>query len=236
MKKIYLALAFIISIASVNAQSFSVSNVYINGNPLFLLEGHATVTNNSSSNKDVMVQRTVNNLYPGHSSYFCWFDCYGETVSLSQDPMTINAGASLNVFKGYLDPYTPTLSSVSGISMVTYCFFDAANIGDSVCVDYLYDATTGLMDIPAGKNYISKPFPNPASESASFYVSTLKGSKNVRVKIYNMLGAEVKDAVVPENKNAVKINISELKSGIYFYSLWINGKSSTSGKLMVSKN
>lgn len=236
MKKLYLVLCLSIGVLTANAQSFSASNVYISGSPLFLLEGHATISNNSSTSKDVLVNRTVNNLFPGHMSYFCWFECYGETVSLSPDPMTIPANSSLSVFKAYLDPYTPTNSSVSGISINTYCFFDAANTGDSVCVDYLWDATTGLMDIPSGKNFISKPFPNPANESASFYVSALKGSKNVRIKIYNMLGAEVKDAVVPENKNTIRMNTSDLKSGIYFYTLWVNGKNSTSGKLMIARD
>lgn len=236
MKKLYLVLCLSFGVLAANAQSFSASNVYVSGSPLFLLEGHATIANNSSSDKDVLVQRTVNNMFTGHESYFCWFECYGSVVSLSPDFMTINAGSSIDVFKAYLDPYTLTGTSVSGISMNTYCFFDVNNPSDSVCVDYLWDATTGLMDIPAGKNYISKPFPNPANESASFYVSTLKGSKNVRIKIYNMLGAEVRDAVVPENKNSIRVNVSDLKSGIYFYTLWVNGKNSTSGKLMIARN
>jgi hypothetical protein len=51
-----------------------------------------------------------------------------------------------------------------------------------------------------------------------------------------MLGAEVKSVPVTEAKNNLKINVSDLKGGIYFYSLFIDGKSTSTGKLMVSKN
>jgi hypothetical protein len=232
MKKLYVsALALLICTSLSVAQSFTASNIYVSGNPLFQMEGHATITNTSSTSKDVLVQRTVNNLFSGHISYFCWFECYTEIVSLSPDVVTIDAGTSTSVFRAYLET-----SAIPGISMSSYCFFDANNTSDSVCVEYLFDATTGLIDIPSSKNYISKPYPNPASEITNFYVNVLKGSKNARIKVFNMLGAEVKEIAIPENKNTLKINVSDLKSGIYFYSLWVNGKSTGTGKLMVSKD
>ncbi len=231
MKKLYILFLLTISSLGSYAQSFSASNVYVSGNALFMLEGHATITNNSGSTKDVLVQRTVNNLYPGHIGYFCWFECYGQTVSLSPDVMTIPAGGSTSIFKAYVET-----SSISGISINNYCFFDAANTGDSVCVEYIFDATTGIEDIPAGKNFISKPYPNPASSTTSFYVNYNRDSKNPRIKLFNMLGAEVKDFAVTENKNSIKINVSDLKPGIYFYSLYLNGKNTSTGKMMVARD
>jgi hypothetical protein len=92
MKNIYLILvALIATFGIANGQSFSLTNVYISGNPSFLLEGHATVNNNSTTSKDVLVARTVNNLYPGHLSYFCWFECYDPSISVSPDVITIPA-------------------------------------------------------------------------------------------------------------------------------------------------
>lgn len=228
---------FIVFAGAVKAQnSFVATNAYVSGDPLFMLQGHVTITNISASTKNVLVQRTVNNLVSGHDSYFCWFDCYGSSVSISPDHLEIPGGSSVNDFRGYLDTYTLTQTSVPGISYNTYCFFDQANPGDSVCVDFVYDASTGLAEIPTDRNYISKPFPNPAVQNASFYVSTLKGSKNVSVKIFNTLGSEVKNVPLAESKGAVRINTSNLKPGLYFYSLWVNGKSSGSGKLMIGRN
>lgn len=230
-------ICFLALAATVNAQSsFTATNAYVSGDPLFLLQGHVTITNSSASTKNVLVQRTVNNLVSGHDSYFCWFDCYGSSVSLSPDYLEIAGGSSVNDFRGYVDTYTLTNTSVPGISYNTYCFFDQANPADSVCVDFVFDASTGLAEIPTDRNYISKPFPNPASQITNFFVSTLKGSKNVSVKIFNTLGSEVKNIPFNESKGPVRINTSNLKPGLYFYSLWVNGKSSGSGKLMIGKN
>ena len=104
-----------------------------------------------------------------------------------------------------------------------------------VCVDFVFDATTGFADIPTGKNYLSKPYPNPASATTSFYANILKGSRNSRIKFFNMLGAEVKDVPLTESKNTVRVNVSDLRPGVYFYSLYVNGKSGATGKIMIAR-
>ena len=193
------------------------------------MEGHATITNISASSKDVSVQRTVNNLFSGHNSYFCWVQCYSSGTSVAPDNITLAPGENTDVFRGDLETF-----AISGISIVSYCFYDVNNPSDSVCVEYIYDATTGLSEAVSGKNLISKAYPNPASTTTSFYVNLAKTSKNARLKFFNMLGAEVKDVAVLQN--TVKVNVSDLKSGIYFYTLVVDGKSTTTGKLMVSRD
>lgn len=233
MKKIYLLIALLslAHTASLAQNSLSISNVYTSGDPAFLLQGHATVTNNSNSAIDVAVSRTVNNLYPGHVSYFCWFQCYPPSISVSPDVINIPAGGNINLFQADIET-----SAIPGVSYNTYCFYDANNVSDSVCVNFVFDATTGVSEIAGNRNYISKPYPNPASDNASFFVNTLRGSKP-RLKLFNMLGTEVKDLAIAENTKAtVKVSVSDLSSGVYFYSLFINGKSVSSGKLMVSGN
>ena len=229
MKKFYLFIVICLSAFVVNGQSLTATNVMISGDPLFFMEGHATITNVSSTSKDVAVQRTVNNLFSGHNSYFCWVQCYGSGTSISPDNITLAPGGETDLFRGDLETF-----SISGISLVSYCFYDANNVSDSVCVEYLYDATTGLAEVVTGKNFISKAYPNPASSTTNFYVNVAKGGKNARLKFFNMLGAEVKDIAIQQN--SVKVNVSDLKSGIYFYSLWVDGKSTTTGKLMVSRD
>lgn len=233
MKKIYLSLTFLFAVfSSLFAQnSFNISNVYVNGDPAFLLQGHATITNNSNSAKDVAVARTVNNLYPGHIGYFCWFQCYPPNISVSPDILSIPAGGSINLFSADVET-----NAISGVSYNTFCFYDVNNPTDSACVNIVFDATTGISELTNNRNYISKPFPNPSSESASFYVNIMRGSK-ARLKMFNMLGSEVKDMPLAENtRSSVKVNVSDLHAGLYFYSLYINGKSTLTGKITVSAN
>jgi hypothetical protein len=233
MKKLYsVFVLFVFAIPSVVAQgSFSISNVYVSGDPAFLLQGHATITNNSGTSKDVAVSRTVNNLFPGHIGYFCWSQCYPPNISVSPDNINIAAGSSFNLFQADIET-----NAISGISYNTYCFFDVNNINDSVCVNFVFDATTGIAEMTNNRNYISKPFPNPSSESASFYVNVLRGAK-ARLKLFNMLGSEVKDLPIADNtRSSIKVNVSDLHAGLYFYSLYINGKSTITGKLTVTSN
>ncbi len=230
MKKLYLLVCLAITSLAVNAQSLTATNIYFSGDPMFFIEGHATITNVSSTAKDIYVQRVTNNLAVNHNSYFCWAQCYAAQVSISPDFITIQPGANTDVFRGDVETnLTP------GTSIVTYCFYDGANIGDSVCVEYVYPTFTGLNDVPSGKNYISKAYPNPAADVANFYVNVEK-SKSAQLKFFNMLGAQVKEVDVNNAKNSVKVNVTDLKSGIYFYSLWVDGKSTSTGKLMVSRN
>lgn len=223
-------LALVVPTASAQ-NSFSISNVYVSGDPAFLLQGHATVANNSGTAKDVAVSRTVNNLFSGHVGYFCWFQCYPPNISVSPDFLNIPANSSTNLFQADVET-----NAISGISYNTYCFYDANNISDSVCVNFVFDATTGVSEMTNNRNYISKPFPNPSSESATFFVSLLRGSK-ARLKLFNMLGSEVKDVPIADNtRSNIKVNVSDLHAGLYFYSLYINGKSTITGKLTVASN
>ncbi|MFM8950910.1 MAG: T9SS type A sorting domain-containing protein, partial [Bacteroidota bacterium] len=69
-----------------------------------------------------------------------------------------------------------------------------------------------------------------------FFVNIVRGSK-ARLKMFNMLGSEVKDVPLAENtRSSVKVNVSDLHAGLYFYSLYINGKSTLTGKLTVTSN
>jgi len=55
--------------------------------------------------------------------------------------------------------------------------------------------------------------------------------------MFNMLGSEVKDVPLADNtRSSIKVNVSDLHAGLYFYSLYINGKSTLTGKLTVTAN
>ena len=231
MRKFYLFIALITLSFTASAQSFTATNIHFSGDPMYFVEGHATITNVSGSTKDVYVQRTVNNIFAGHTSYFCWVQCYTAQVSTSPDFIQLAPGGTTDVFRGDLET-----NLIPGVSVVSYCFYDGSNIGDSVCVEYTYPTFVGIADIPSGKNYISKAYPNPAQDVTNYYVNIEKATKSAQLKFFNMLGAQVKEIDVLNAKNSIKVNVSDLKAGIYFYSLWIDGKSTATGKLMVSRN
>jgi Secretion system C-terminal sorting domain len=235
MKRILLLTVFMFVSMFGFSQSFSISNVYISGDPLFFLEGHARITNNSSSTKNMLVQKTVNNLFPGHHSYFCLVQCYDTSTVLALDTLAMPALTTTGT--GNLPGFFADLetNSASGISIVSYCFYDAFNVSDSACVEYVYDATTGLTDL-SGKNYVSKAYPNPAIDNTTIYYNLARATRNSQIKIFNMLGAEVRTYNIADSKGTLKIPVSGLKPGVYFYSLMADGKNAATGKFMVTRN
>jgi hypothetical protein len=231
MKRIYLLIIALCVTGAVSAQSLQLSGITITGDPAWLLEGRAIVENVSSSPVDVIVERVVDNTFPGHVSYFCWVQCYASFISVSPDHISLMPGDTTSSFRGDLEP-----SGITGISEVSYCFYDKNNIADSVCVKYTYSGTTGLEDIPANKNFVSKPYPNPATDHVSFSYNLANAGSNAELRFFNMLGSQVKSIVLNDTRGTQKININELKSGLYFYTLFVDGKNISSNKLMINKN
>ncbi len=82
-------------------------------------------------------------------------------------------------------------------------------------------------------------YPNPFNPSTTikFNIARKSSSKNVTIKIYDILGNEVR-TLLKENKlpgtYQVDFNASNLASGVYYYSLSINNKVS-SKKMVLSK-
>jgi hypothetical protein len=79
------------------------------------------------------------------------------------------------------------------------------------------------------KNAVSQNFPNPVKGLTSFNVSLEKAAR-VSVEVKNIMGqvAMIMDkGVVEAGTQTYKIDASSLISGIYFYTVKINGESFT---------
>jgi len=234
MKKIiYSVLALSVSCFSTNAQSgFSLQNLnnYIQGNAgSWLFEGSVDVVNTSGSSKDVVMFRQINNLATGHQSYFCWGSfCYNPGVSTSMAE-TMPAGSSLHA-RAYL-----STGNVSGLSTVTYCWYDANNSSDSICLEFIYDITTGINEVAnANADFLSLPYPNPAGIKTTLFYHVKKQDAGSRIVFYNMIGSKILDIKLDDSKQELQVNTASLKAGVYYYSLISGGKTIGTKKLIVS--
>ena len=236
MKKIILFSLLLLGGYSISqAQSFTATNytsVVAHPNPFQVLQVTATINNISSSSKLVMVERTVNILSPGHSSYFCWgIECYPETTSISNPSSspTITAGGTENSFYFDLDP-----SGTVGQDTGCYKFFDINNVADYVEICFYVDVTTGIVNLNASqKNQLSIASPNPANtlSGVNYYTDV---TKDPRLVVYNLLGKEVFEAKLTQKQGVYIINVEDLKAGIYLYSLTENEKTVATQKLVVA--
>lgn len=233
MKKFYLLIVlWLVAGGSLHAQSFSYQNatLYLQGDGSTILEGTVDIYNISAVDLGVKVARTNNNLAPNHLSYFCWgTQCYGPLTDTSQTTETIPAGTFNNTFKGDLNP-----GFSMGLSRVTYCFFDVNNPGDSVCMEFVYDITTGIDEVNKAENFVSAPTPNPADAFTSISYHLAKPASDIRLVIRNIIGSEVSQLKLNSQQKIMMLNTSSLKQGVYFYSIIADNKVINTNRLVVS--
>lgn len=80
---------------------------------------------------------------------------------------------------------------------------------------------------------ISLPYPYPANENLTFQYQLFQNIE-VRIVLYDILGNEVASYPLSAENNRLTIPTSELKTGMYLYSLVLNGKNVATKKLLVS--
>lgn len=222
------------------AQSFTLSDDHgpiTNGSTILVwgdltnfMVSHIKVTNGSASAKNVKVVRTENSVITGSINYFCWDQCYDPSTDTSIGHVAIAAGAtnSINFQGDYSAMGNP------GTTNVTYTFFDASNPGDKVSFNVNYYGSpasigeNGLTGLNIGKAY-----PNPASSSFSFDYSVPRSAQDVRIVIRDILGNVVQDVALSAGNGTVTLSASEMKEGIYFYSIVEGNRTLSTRKLVI---
>lgn len=243
MKKILLSVFAIFAISALLAQSLEIidesgniitgTTIIVSGDPSALdISKKAYVVNKSGVDLDVKVKRKVNNIVTGSENYFCWTACYSPSVTISPNAEYIMALDTNKKFSGYIKP-----NGYSGTSNISYIFYDVNNPLDSsfINISFIVSASTGIDESTTGYEVISPAFPSPASNMVSikFEINDLK--HDPKIAVYNMAGAVVKEFELNENINeTVTFSVSDLPSGVYFYSLILNGERTKTRKLIIA--
>lgn len=191
---------------------------------------HVIVKNISSATVKVLCKRTE---FGDESSwcaisgnYFCWDLCYGNETDLSIDGWDIAPGATNNAFSGH------AYSSGNGTNCadsVRYTFFVDFNPNDSVSVVLKFE-NTASFSISEQSIQKSNAYPNPARNY--FFVELAHQPKaNTTIEVYNLLGSKVRSVAARSTK--VEVNVADLKSGIYLYTITENGRAIETKKIVV---
>ncbi|PKQ70307.1 T9SS type A sorting domain-containing protein [Raineya orbicola] len=80
---------------------------------------------------------------------------------------------------------------------------------------------------------VSLPYPYPANESVTFQYQLFQNVE-ARIVLYDVLGNEVASYRLSAENNRLSISTAELKTGMYLYSLVLEGKNVATKKLLVS--
>jgi hypothetical protein len=233
MKKIYIIMLFLAL-----TSGYSVAQVLTAVQPLLnytgvdnaTLTAHAEIKNNSMSQTLNVIAENYNPLLtPGHFTYFCWAVCYDTSTYISPDSIVLGPGQSTNLFISYVVP-----SGIAGYDEITYRYYDMNGMSDTLYLTFTYDfITTGIFEVNTKQNSLFISGPNPASTQTNIsYV--LSGQRDAKILVTNMLGSIVNEIKVTGNQNTLTVPVKDLNSGVYVYSLVVDGKILSSKKLIVS--
>lgn len=241
MKKIILSMAVLLVTAFyANAQDFTLSvhgevvgdTVVPDSTNTHEIVFEAIFTNHTNNTALIKVARNIIYLMDGDTTYFCWGACYPHFVDTSGMYMEIPAGGS----SGELDFSAHYLyhEDVIGVSLIEYIFYNMDNPEEFVKVVVKYDTSPdGINEAILNNISVSEIYPNPASDVVNIDYDMPYEVKEASVKIVNILGAVVKEQQINTRYNKMRINITDLTGGIYFYSLTINGEIYSTKKLII---
>ncbi|HEY6162721.1 MAG TPA: T9SS type A sorting domain-containing protein [Bacteroidia bacterium] len=187
-----------------------------------------TVKNTSGSSKFIKCRRYEISTVNGTSNVICWYICYAPAVSVSQ---SVNMpSSSTHTFTTHYYP-----SANVGTTILNYTFWDSLNPADSAWFTVRWHITpTGVNNLVQPSGNISNVFPNPANVNANINFQ-LNNTATAIVRIYNIVGTEVKRINVNNKEGLLTFSVSDLEPGIYFCSFIADDKVLATRKLTVTK-
>jgi hypothetical protein len=194
------------------------------------LISHIWVKNTTDTEMtNVFVRRSMNQEVENTTNSFCFgIQCYPPWVNESAVADTAKIGI-LN--KSFVADYYP--DGHGGLSSITYEFSDLITFGVPVVAKVTIEFHISATGINEDKMVFKGPFPNPASQSTSFEYNLPASHSNAALIIRNMLGVEIENTLLENRSGKKSIDVSDYASGIYFYTLVVDGKIVQSKKLIV---
>lgn len=242
MKKIILSIAVLIaSILNIEAQSFSLEwddvilgdtiTIKRNSGSSLELVFEAIFHNKTSDSVNIKVARNDILIMEGSVNYFCWEACYPPPIDISGLYMTIPAGgySEDSDFSGHYE-----INETIGISLVEYTFYNMDNPFENVKIVVKYDSfITGIHDNILSNIRLSEAYPNPATNFVTIDYDMPSEVDEASVRIVNILGSVVNEQIIESGNKKLRLDVSDLKDGIYFYSIIINDYIFSTKKLII---
>ncbi len=196
---------------------------------------NAILTNNGDDADTIKITRRRIYQLENTIHYFCWGACFSpnnpDSVFMPEAFLVIEAGASSDEF-AFVAHYTP--NDEVGTSMFEYTFYNKNDRDEKVVVVAKFVTTPdGVLDQLMANAHISDLYPNPATSYVSINYDLPAQVETASVKIMNILGSVVKNEVMNKNASNLRVDVSDLTNGVYFYSVIINNEVYKTKKLVV---
>lgn len=179
------------------------------------------VRNNTASAMTMRVKKTELKIRSDEYHSFCFANfCYDSSVYVSLYSAVVDPGKTDSSFSGHFR--FDDLLHPPGECIVAYTFFNVNDPGDSSIVYVKYNTAmfTGVAEATVSDLSGSILFPNPANNFVTFNSGNIHSVlESAKLRICNTSGKEIISIPISEWKEGQMINISDLPSGVYFYSI-----------------
>jgi hypothetical protein len=181
--------------------------------------------NTDTDTIDINIKRYEVGVTTGTKNTFCWGVCPTEQAagyySLWHNPVSIemNPSQELGNMQAKFFPRTK-----AAIDTFLFVWYDVTNPNDSATVTIIFNST-GTTEIREKliNNYSLSVFPNPASEFIKVNLNEITNNKNTTIEIIDILGKTSKKLLLNQViSNDNKIDVSDLKKGLYFCKVFIS--------------
>jgi hypothetical protein len=210
--------------------------VWIDPSTTNYLDYTMAIHNNSDNGMNVKVARKILKPLADMQFTFCLGTiCYGPGVdSCAAGHYLFVSGGGASAEEEFKASYTTM--DIIGTAIVRYNVYNKDNPADSVSVVIkFWVSPTGIEEDVMKGGYMSEVYPNPATNSISLDYQLTSKVNSADIKIFNVLGSTVKEAILKRNGDNLKMDVSDLENGIYFYSVLLNGEIYTTKKLIIRK-
>lgn len=196
-------------------------------------DGKVLVINNTGSTMDIKVKRFGDQNSCFANNQFCWTICYAPATSISPDPITVTSYDSTNAFHGWMTP-----DGNEGCCFLKYRFYNAndTNVFSDVTIKYCFSSDCLSASLGVEESYNSSSlvlYPNPAQDLLTAEFGSIEN--NGLITLTDITGKVVRTSVLGDHSNKHVFNLEGLKDGVYIYTLFNNGKTISTKKVIIKK-
>ena len=162
--------------------------------------------------------------------------CFGSNCFTSQQTITgsvtLGAGQTDATFK--VAPFTFAWGGAdSAVWRVTV--FDMSNPNDSssAIITWKEGFPTTITEVIAKKDVNFSVYPNPASDNLTINYNIDANVSSASVDVFDVVGKRVLTHKLLGAKGVLKVGVSDLKSGIYFYTIKADGQTLKTERVII---
>ncbi|MDL2227898.1 T9SS type A sorting domain-containing protein [Odoribacter sp. OttesenSCG-928-L07] len=262
MKKIFLLLTLAFALNTISAQHFTilgmldgvdytnselvVDNTGDDAEPMNELVCDFYIFNNTEFEMKLGLKFRTFEADECFIPYFCLENCFEPSVTeLPENRRPIIAPGESREFNAHFDSYLldengdPVFDEnfsyipVKGSIIVEYVFYSDEFPEDNskILIKYHNGKVAGIVSY--NQKFETTIYPNPVIDVANINYQLPTDIENATLSIVSCTGSKLKETQLMQNQNMISINVSDLPSGIYFYTINNKGRIIATNKFVI---